>query len=129
MATRPDRQTYLLDSSVATLILDGELWGREPYTLLGHRKELRLQLEQTRVSLQELENKSATLRRSLAAFRFVQQRQAAGSPPLLITPTVGLELSRRMHACMRCMHACMHACAYSLSLLNSVLINKKKILT
>jgi hypothetical protein len=56
-------------------------------------KELRLQLEQTKVLLQELETKSVTLRWSLAAFQFVQQRQAAGSPPLLITPTVGLELS------------------------------------
>ena len=44
MATKSDQ--YLLDLSVATLILDGELWDREPYKLLGHRKELRLQLEQ-----------------------------------------------------------------------------------
>ena len=44
MVTKSDQ--YLLDSSVATLILDGELWDREPYKLLGHRKELRLQLEQ-----------------------------------------------------------------------------------
>ena len=92
MATKSDQ--YLLDSSVATLILDAELWDREPYTLLGHRKKMRLQVEQFKVSLQGLEMKSVTLRRLLAAFRFVQQRQAAGSPPLLITPTIGLELSR-----------------------------------
>lgn len=93
MATNSE-DMYLLDSSVATLILDGELWDRVPYTLLGHRKELRLQLEQTKVSLQQLETKSITLQRSIAAFRFVQRRQAAGSTPLLITPTVGLEVSR-----------------------------------
>ena len=92
------KDQYLLDSSIGTLILDGELWDREPYTLLGHRKELRLQIEQTKVSLQELETKSMTLQWSLAAFRFVQQRQAAGCPPLLITPTVGLELSRSKKA-------------------------------
>ena len=86
--------TYMLDSSVATLILDGELWYREPYTLLGHRKELRLQLEHTNMSLRELEEKSGTLRRSLAAFHFMKQRQTSGALPLLITPTVGLELSR-----------------------------------
>ncbi|MCG8623778.1 MAG: hypothetical protein MJE68_17520 [Proteobacteria bacterium] len=89
----PD-QTYLLDSSVATLILDGELGQREPYTLLGHRKELRLQLEQTKMSLQQLETTSGTLKRSLAAYRFMKRRQATGDPPLLIPPTVGLELSR-----------------------------------
>ena len=86
--------TYLLDSSVATLILERELWDREPYTLLGHRKELRLQLERTKMSLRELEEKSGTLRRSLAAFHFMRQRQASGARSLLITPTVGLELSR-----------------------------------
>lgn len=87
---------YLLDSSVATLILDGELWNREPYTLLGHRKELRLQLELTvhKMSLCDLEVRSGTLRRSVAAFNFIKQRQASGTQPLLITPTVGLELSR-----------------------------------
>lgn len=62
MTTNSDPSTYLLDSSVATLILDGELWEREPYTLMGHRKELRLQLELTKISLHELEMKSTTLR-------------------------------------------------------------------
>lgn len=94
MATNNDSVTYLLDSSVATLILDGELWVREPYTLLGHRKELWLQLEQTKISLDQLEVRSTTLKRSLAAYRFMEQRQASGARPLLITPTVGLELSR-----------------------------------
>ena len=96
MACDSDSSTnvYLLDSSVATLILDGELWEREPYTLMGHRKELRLQIEQTKISLRELEKKSGTLRRSLAAYRFMKHRQALGAQPLLITPTVGLELSR-----------------------------------
>ena len=93
MATNSADQ-YLLDSSVATFILDGELWDREPYILLGHMKELHLQIERSKVSLQELETKSMTLQQSLAAFLFVQQRQSAGSPPLLITLTVCLELSR-----------------------------------
>ena len=89
----PD-QIYLLDSSVATLILGAELWQTEPYTLLGHRKELGLQLEQTKMSLQQLETTSGTLKRSFAAYRFMKRRQTAGEAPLLIPPTVGLELSR-----------------------------------
>ena len=57
MATNSDRSvTYLLDSGVATLILDGKLWERGSCTLYWdtHRKELRLQLEHTKVSLEEL---------------------------------------------------------------------------
>ena len=46
------------------------------------------------MSLQQLETNSGTLKRSLAAYRFMKQRQATGDPPLLIPPTVGLELSR-----------------------------------
>ena len=84
--------TYLLHSTVATLVLDGELWEREPYALVGQHENLLLQLEN--MSLRELEEKSGMLRRSLAAFQFTRRRQASGAQPLLITPTVGLELSR-----------------------------------
>ena len=37
MATNsdPGTRSYLLDSSVATLILNGKLWEREPYTPTG----------------------------------------------------------------------------------------------
>ena len=90
----PNSPQYILDSSVATLILDGELWERSPFTLFGYRKELRLQVEKMDVSLVDLENHSLTLRRSLSGYRFVKDRIATGAPPLLITPTVGLELSR-----------------------------------
>ena len=32
--------TYALDSAVAMLVLDGELWEREPYTLVGHHEDV-----------------------------------------------------------------------------------------
>ena len=91
---------YVLDSTVATLVLDEELWEREPYTLVGHHEDLLLPLEI--MLLRELEEKSGMLRRSLAAFQFMRQRQASGARPLLITPTVGLELSRCLKVILSC---------------------------
>lgn len=31
---------YILDTSVASFILDGDLWEKEPYTLMSHRQEI-----------------------------------------------------------------------------------------
>ena len=61
MAAMSDLGTYLLDLTVATLVLDGELWKREPYALMSHREDLLLQLEDKNMSLCELE-KSGMLR-------------------------------------------------------------------
>ena len=41
-AAKSDLGNYVLDSTMATLVLDGE---REPYTLVGHHEDLLLQLE------------------------------------------------------------------------------------
>ena len=54
--------TYVLDSTVAVLVLDGELWEREPYLLVSHDEDLLLQLEKM---LLELELKSPMLKQSL----------------------------------------------------------------
>ena len=85
--------TYVLDPTVAVLVLDGELWEREPYYLLvSHHEDLLLQLEN--MSLIELKLKSPMLKQSLAAFSFAKQRHTLGTGPLFMTPTAGLALSR-----------------------------------
>ena len=83
----------VLDPTVAALVLDGELWEREPYLLVSHHEDLLLQLENN-MSLLELELKSPMLKQSLAAFSFAKQRQTSGTGPFFMTPTVGLVLSR-----------------------------------
>ena len=35
---------YLLDTSVASLILDGELWTRVPSTLVNHKADMQTEL-------------------------------------------------------------------------------------
>ena len=102
--------TYVLDSTVAALVLDGELWEREPYLLVSHHEDLLLQLE--KMSLLELELKSPMLKQSLAVFDFAKQRHASGAGPLFTTPTAGLALSRcqkvripHKGVCSACMHS------------------------
>ena len=106
MANKSD--TYVLDTTVATLVLDGELWEREPYVLVGHHEYLLVELEKN-VSLLELEFKSRMLKQSHAAFQFAKERQASGAGPLFITPTAGLMLSRcqkvRISELGKCQHA------------------------
>ena len=87
--------TYVLDPTVAALVvvvLDGELWEREPYLLVSHHEDLLLQLEN--MSLLELKLKSPMLKQSLAAFSFAKKRHTSGTGPLSMTPTAGLALSR-----------------------------------
>ena len=40
----PTGTKYLLDTSVASLILDGELWTRFPSTLVNHKKDMQAEL-------------------------------------------------------------------------------------
>ena len=88
-----DQSNFFLDTNVASLILDGELWNRSPSTLMGHRKELVPAWEMAQHHLQSVPKFNLELARSVSAFSWAQQRFASKSPPLLLSPTVQHELS------------------------------------
>ena len=84
-----DMSYYILDTSVASLILDGELWERDPHCLMGHRKELLfLKSDKQCEDTQQLPTHSLVLRRSLNGYKWVKERLSKDQLPLLITPTV-----------------------------------------
>lgn len=88
---------YVLDSSMASLILDGELWGRCPSSLVGHKVELQAALfgNEGR-KLSELPQATGYLPRATNAYSWAKGvvEQAADMDVLFITPTVRNELMR-----------------------------------
>ena len=75
--------TLLLDTGVALLVLDGELWARSPSDLARYRQEL------CRDSTANI-----NLKRSVAAYTWAKQWSNTWKGKLRITPTVIVELSR-----------------------------------
>ena len=77
---------YLLDTSVAGLILDGELHSRVPHVLPRYMSELRFSCSSTSdMALHP------SVKRVMAAFEWSKAFRAKGGR-LLITPTVRVEL-------------------------------------
>ena len=88
-------QTLLIDTSLATLILDGELWERSPTDLCMYRPELCTFLAQG--SGKDPHYKNVNLRRSLAAYSWascLRKPETTWRGDLRITPTVIMELFR-----------------------------------
>ena len=64
---------YVLDSSMASLILDGELWGRCPSSLVGHKTELQAALfGSEHCKLSELPQTTSYLPRATNAYSWAK---------------------------------------------------------
>ena len=93
---------YVLDSSVANLILDGELWERCPCALVPYKVELQAALfcvegggEQRKIG--DIVPHTQHLPRAISAYKWARGLQQAGNTnALFITPTVGNELMRAL---------------------------------
>ena len=91
---------YVLDSSVANLVLDGELWERCPCALVPYKIELQAALfcveggrEQRKIG--DIVPHTQHLPRAISAYKWARGLQKAGNTnALFITPTVGNELMR-----------------------------------
>ena len=64
--------TLVLDTSLATLILNGDLWTRSKSMLVKFRSELKALIKQGH-QLEELPLEDAELRRSLAAYKWMME--------------------------------------------------------
>ena len=86
---------YVLDTSVASLILDGELWTREPGVLVGYKKDLQTSLFHTekKKTLTDLQQESMYLQRAVNAHAWAKSVIGTGRTKLLLTPTVQVELA------------------------------------
>ncbi len=105
MAAGSPRQpkVYVLDTSIVNLILDGELWAREPATLVEYKKGLQALLFHSgseRKTLSDLERESDYLQKAMNAWRWAERVvKGPGGAKLLLTPTVQAELSDALQVC------------------------------
>ena len=79
---------YILDSSVATHILDGDLWSRKPAKIVRYRTEL----QYSHFPLDQWAEKEDSIKLAVAALKWAQD-MSVGGIKLWITPTVKNELS------------------------------------
>ena len=83
--------SVFVDTSFASLVLDGELWQRSPSSLAIHRPAVAEALRLSRTST-EVERINFYIRRCVLAYTYAAKRKAEGLPPLLLPPTVLYEL-------------------------------------
>ena len=87
---------YMLDSSMASLVMDGELWSRCPSSLVGHKVDLQAALFRgDHVQLLELPQATSYLPRATNAYSWAKGVvEQVDTDVLFITPTVSNELMR-----------------------------------
>ena len=103
-------KAYVLDPGIAGLILDGELWSREPGLLVRYHTDLQATLlhPDSKLTLSDLEGTSSTVQRAMNAWKWTQnivQTQKSTGTKLLVTPTIHNELSDALQVCT-CMFIC-----------------------
>ena len=81
-------ESFLLDTSVASLILNGELWERSPATLMGSKPDIYAAWRLGDEDLSETPRHHLELDKSTKAFAWAVKRRENGSPPLYLSPTV-----------------------------------------
>ena len=86
-------ESYLLDTSVSSYILNGELWQRQPAMLMAHRQDVYAAWRLADESLADTINHHEELQKSVTAYAWVQERVRNGGPPLYLSPKVQDELS------------------------------------
>ena len=80
--------SYVIDTNILNYILDGELWAREPASLMRARPELVVAYKQAGEKFEATDNFYLSLRLSKLAHRWcVSQR-----PQLFVSPTVHTEM-------------------------------------
>ena len=85
--TSVEKRRYVLDSNVATLILDGELWERSSASLIYYRPSYYGDaLRKADYRPMEAFHHSLQLRRSVKAYEWAKSRVERHLPPLLIPP-------------------------------------------
>ena len=87
-------ESFLLDTSVASLILNGELWERSPATLMGSKPDIYAAWRLGDEDLSETPRHHLELDKSIKAFAWAVKRRENGSPPLYLSPTVQEELQK-----------------------------------
>ena len=97
-------KAYILDPGIAGLILDGELWSREPGLLVRYHTDLQATLlhPDSKLTLGDLEGMSSTVQRAMNAWKWTQniiQTQESTGTKLFVTPTVQNELSDALQVC------------------------------
>ena len=100
-----DLWVYVLDTSVASLILDGELWSREPGLVVRYHTDLQATLlrPDLKMVLSDLEQ-THTVKRSMSAWKWAQdmiKNQETTGVRLVVTPTVQSELTSAMQVCCK----------------------------
>jgi hypothetical protein len=102
---------YVLDSSVANLILDGEMWDRCPSSLVAYKVELQAALfggeGGERRKLKDIVEHTQYLPRAISAYRWAMELGTSRQPgTLYVTPSVHDELIRSLQVSFYriCMH-------------------------
>ena len=88
-----DMTHYILDSSVATHVLDGDLWSRKPATITRYRTELKY----SQFPMERWEEDC--IKFAVAALKWARDISVGGIR-LWITPTVENELSCAPQVCI-----------------------------
>ena len=87
MSSRSAGVRYLLDTNVATLILDGELWKRSPSTMMRYRPEFKAALQEA-TNYEDAPKHNSVLSRSVQAYKWAKKQ----TEPLILSATVNMEL-------------------------------------
>ena len=87
-------ESFLLDTSVASLILNGELWERSPATLMGSKPDTYAAWRLGDEDLSKTPCHHLELEKSTKAFAWAVKRRENGSPPIYLSPTVQEELQK-----------------------------------
>ena len=85
--TRNSGMMYMLDTNIATLILDGELWNRSPSTMMSYRPEFFAAVQEA-TNYQDAYKYNSVLSRSIQAYKWATKYDK----PLIISATVQMEL-------------------------------------
>ena len=93
-------EPYLLDTCVASLVLNGELWEQSPFTMMGCKPDVYAAWRLAGESLESTPNKHEELLKSVKAHAWTQQRLANNSPLLYLSPTVLEELGQSPQVCV-----------------------------
>ena len=86
-------ESYLLDTNVASYILNGELWQRQPAMLMAHRRDVYAAWRLADESLADTIKHHEELHKSVTAYAWVQERMRNGAPSLYLLPKVQDELA------------------------------------
>lgn len=87
-------ESFLIDTCVASLILNGELWERSPATLMGSRPDIYAAWRLGDEDLSKTPRHHLELEKSTKAYAWAVKRRENGSPPIYLSPTVQEELQK-----------------------------------